>query len=475
MIKGILISDYCEHMVNLYLYCQYEKLIGREIMRKLVMFVMLLVLIIPASYAATKEVEVIIPGFDVTINENIIDNNTEKYPFIQYNGITYIPMTWDLSYALGLELKWSDVEGLKVNKRDKMQVYVQKEKVVNNTGGRYKAAIVTFPVFVNGEEVENSSNEYPLLNFRNVTYFPMTFDYMVGEFDSGYKWSNDTGLKVSVDPTLEVFIPEPYYVRLKVTAKEMAEKGLLFNEMLYIETVEGDDNDYIKVYSNMNNNYHGYYYNVNVIYYDKDNKIQYINPLIGGEIYESESGKSVAITQFGIFRDGFMNEAYKIIEIEFLPISVARADFRKKYTDVLYEYYDENTIDLEYIKSLDAKYIRGDMLLGSIHLLPDDLLPYAAALSLDGYKKEGSDELYNIYRLGNGTVEFADMDKNYVQVSKLTKLFVKTEELNDGIKCYAGDLLLDEMHKGVIRLYDKDKKLFKILLNKAEVDQARKY
>jgi len=444
-------------------------------MRKLVMLALLLMLLIPASYAATEEVEVIIPGFDVTINGNIIDNNTEKYPFIQYNGITYIPMTWDLSYALGLELKWSDVEGLKVNKRDKMQVYVQKEKVINNTSDRYKANVVIFPVFVNGEEVDNSNNEYPLLNFRNVTYFPMTFDYMVGEFESGYKWSNDTGLKVSVDPTLEVFIPEPYYVSLKVTEEEMAEKGLLFNEMLYFERVEDDTNDFITVYPNMNHNYDGYYYNVNVTYYDKDDKVLYIQPITSGDIYESSDSRSYANMSSGILRKGMMNEAYKIIEIEFLPISVARADFRKKYVDVYYEYFDENTIDLEYIKSLDAKYIKGDFLVGSLGTLPDDLIPYAAALSVEGFKKEGSDELYQISFTSEGSGKFVALDKKYIEVNKLTKLFVKSNERNYGLKCYAGELLKEEMHKGVIRLYDKDKKLFKILLNKAEVDEARKY
>jgi len=444
-------------------------------MKRLVLIVMLLVLLIPATFAETKEVEVILPEFDVTINGNVIDNRTEKFPFIQYKGITYIPMTWDLSYALGLELKWSDVDGLKVSKRDKMQVYVQKEKVINNLGGRYEASVVAFPVIVNGEIIDNLNAEYPLLNFRNITYFPMTYDYMVGEFGAGYKWENATGLKVSVDPTLEVFIPEPYYVSLKVTDAELEEKGLLFNEMLYIEREDGSDNDYVKVYTNLNNNYDGYYYNVTITYYDKNDKVLYIEPLATGNIYESDGGKSMASIHHGIFREGMMKEAYKVIEIEFLPISIARADFKKNHNQISYAYFDQDTIDLDYIKSQGAKYIDGDFLMGSIHLIPDDLLPYAAALSEQGYRKEGSDDLYQIYSYVDGTVKFVDNGDDYVQVSKLTKLFVKGDELNDGLKCYAGERLLEEMNKGVIRLYDKDKKLFKVLLNKEEVDRVRSY
>jgi len=444
-------------------------------MKRLILIVMLLVLMIPATFAETKEVEVILPEFDVTINGNVIDNRTEKFPFIQYKGITYIPMTWDLSYSLGLELKWSDVDGLKVSKRDKMQVYVQKEKTLNNLGGRYDASIVTFPVIVNGEIIDNLNAEYPLLNFRNITYFPMTYDYMVGEFGAGYKWENATGLKVSVDPTLEVFIPEPYYVSLKVTNAELEEKGLLFNEMLYIEREDGSDNDYVKVYTNLNNNYDGYYYNVTITYYDKNNEVLYIEPLASGNIYESDGGKSMASIHHGIFREGMMKEAYKVIEIEFLPISIARADFRKNHSQISYAYFDQDTIDLDYIESQGAKYIDGDFLMGSIHLIPDDLLPYAAALSEQGYKKEGSNELYHIYSYTDGTVKFEKNGVDYVQVSKLTKLFVKGDELNDGLKCYAGERLLEEMNKGVIRLYDKDKKLFKVLLNKEEVDRVRNY
>lgn len=444
-------------------------------MKRLILIVMLLVLLIPATFAETKEVEVILPEFDVTINGNVIDNRTEKFPFIQYKGITYIPMTWDLSFALGLELKWSDVDGLKVSKRDKMQVYVQKEKVINNLGGRYEASVVAFPVIVNGKIIDNLNAEYPLLNFRNITYFPMTYDYMVGEFGAGYKWENATGLKVSVDPTLEVFIPEPYYVSLKVTDAELEEKGLLFNEMLYIEREGGSDNDYVKVYTNLNNNYDGYYYNVTITYYDKNDKVLYIQPLASGNIYESDGSKSIASINHGILREGMMKEAYKVIEIEFLPISIARADFKKNYNQISYAYFDQDTIDLEYIKSQGAKYIDGDFLMGSIHVIPDDLLPYAAALSEYGYRKEGSDDLYQIHSYNDGTVKFVDNGDDYVQVSKLTKLFVKGDELNDGLKCYAGERLVEETNKGVIRLYDKDKKLFKVLLNKEEVDRVRNY
>lgn len=444
-------------------------------MKRLVLIVMLLVLLIPATFAETKEVEVVLPEFDITINGNVIDNRTENFPFIQYKGITYIPMTWDLSYALGLELKWNDVDGLKVSKRDKMQVYVQKEKVLNNLGGRYDATIVTFPVIVNGEIIDNLNADYPLLNFRNITYFPMTYDYMVGEFGAGYKWNDTTGLKVSADSKLEVFIPKPYYVELKVTDAELEEKGLLFNEMLYIEREDGDTNDYVKVYSNLNNNYDGYYYNVNITYYDKNDKVLYIEPLSSGNIYDSNGGKSIASIHNGIFRKGILSEAYKVIEVEFLPISIARADFKKNYNQISYEYFDQDTIDLEFVKSSGAKYIDGDFLIGSIHLIPDDLLPYVAVLSEHGYKKEGSDDLYQIYSSSDGKVKFVKNGKDYVKVSKLTKLFVKGEELNDGLKCYAGERLLEEMNKGVIRLYDKDKKLFKVLLNKEEVDRVRNY
>ncbi|MDR3296414.1 MAG: hypothetical protein LBT26_11420 [Clostridiales Family XIII bacterium] len=40
-----------------------------------------------------------------------------------------------------------------------------------------KAAIPTFPVVLNGQQMENTYNQYPLLVYRNITYFPMAYDY----------------------------------------------------------------------------------------------------------------------------------------------------------------------------------------------------------------------------------------------------------------------------------------------------------
>jgi hypothetical protein len=40
-----------------------------------------------------------------------------------------------------------------------------------------QAVIPTFPVVLNGRPMENTYNKYPLLVYRDITYFPMAYGY----------------------------------------------------------------------------------------------------------------------------------------------------------------------------------------------------------------------------------------------------------------------------------------------------------
>ena len=62
---------------------------------------MVIGILISTSVYAEEEVDVNIPGFDIVIGGESIDNQHNKYPMIVYNDITYFPMTWNFSRALG--------------------------------------------------------------------------------------------------------------------------------------------------------------------------------------------------------------------------------------------------------------------------------------------------------------------------------------------------------------------------------------
>ncbi len=58
------------------------------------------------------------------------------------------------------------------------------------------ATLVNFDIKVNGKQVENSKEQYPVLSYKSITYFPLTWEFAVNEFGLGYSWDDNTGLSI---------------------------------------------------------------------------------------------------------------------------------------------------------------------------------------------------------------------------------------------------------------------------------------
>lgn len=169
---------------------------------QMILLVLLLVMVMPsASFGAQadKSVTITLPGYQVTVNGVRIDNSRSKYPFIVYNDITYFPMTYSDCRFLGLETEWKgNTAGLSVEKTGITAAYLPLKSSARNSGS-YKASVPDFPVKVNGKAVDNSKQKYPLLSFRNITYFPMTWEYGVKEFGWDYSFDSKGGLVINSD------------------------------------------------------------------------------------------------------------------------------------------------------------------------------------------------------------------------------------------------------------------------------------
>ncbi len=145
-------------------------------------------------------VDVTVADFPVTLNGRVMNNRYGAYPSIVYNQITYFPMTYYDCRFLKLETAFTDTStGLFINKIAQQGPYCPMLQYTPNGTGTYKAQIVTFPVTVNGKVIDNVHEQYPLLVFREVTYFPMTWRFGVDEFGWNYYYSNETGLVISVN------------------------------------------------------------------------------------------------------------------------------------------------------------------------------------------------------------------------------------------------------------------------------------
>ena len=147
------------------------------------------------SLAKDQTVKVTLPSFTVNLNDNKVDNQYRNYPLLVYKDITYVPMTWYDCRLLGLKTEWTEKDGLK-NSQEKVTSSYVPYKTNSKNSNNYNAKIPNFKVSVNGKIVDNSKEEYPILSFKDVTYFPLTWRFAHDEFGWGYEWDKSKGLNI---------------------------------------------------------------------------------------------------------------------------------------------------------------------------------------------------------------------------------------------------------------------------------------
>ncbi|MBQ7400356.1 MAG: hypothetical protein IJW06_07855 [Clostridia bacterium] len=143
-----------------------------------------------------QKVKVKIAPFYTQIEDVSVDNRYVEYPLITYKDVTYFPMTYDLCAMLGLSVGFDSQAGLYITKYyyDMEYDYVPRlfgSVHVINEKEEYNAVIPSYPVYLNGIKIDNQKEEYPLLNFRNVTYFPMTWRFAYEELNFDIEFSKE--------------------------------------------------------------------------------------------------------------------------------------------------------------------------------------------------------------------------------------------------------------------------------------------
>ena len=145
--------------------------------------------------AMATNVQATLPSFPVTLNGTVIDNSYRQYPLLVYNNITYFPMTYYDCRFLGVETEWTQANGLKIEKSNLTGAYHQQNMQQKNSG-KVTAQLATGKIAVNGKAIANSKEQYPLLVYRDVTYFPLTWRFAVDEFGWKYSYDNKNGLVI---------------------------------------------------------------------------------------------------------------------------------------------------------------------------------------------------------------------------------------------------------------------------------------
>ncbi len=166
-------------------------------MKKLAILFTLIILCF-ASNAYAKEVANI-PSCAVTLSGQSVDNSYRQYPLLQYRDIVYFPMTYYDCRFLGVATKWNaDTSTLEIAKENisgayRDYVWEQRNKKLN------EISICNFNIIVNGKVIDNEKEEYPLITFRNVTYFPLTWRFAVDELGWEYNYDDKNGLVITAD------------------------------------------------------------------------------------------------------------------------------------------------------------------------------------------------------------------------------------------------------------------------------------
>lgn len=169
--------------------------------KKLIAIVTLLLFAITlfptAAFAATPgtKVTATIPTFKVTMNGQVVDNTYRQYPFLVYNDITYFPMTyWDMRF-LGVSNTWSAETGSVIVADGTSSEY--KPTLTDVKNKTKNTAVVNTGAFkVNGKVIDNAKEEYPILSFRDVPYFPLTWSWCQ-EFGWNINFDGANGLAVN--------------------------------------------------------------------------------------------------------------------------------------------------------------------------------------------------------------------------------------------------------------------------------------
>lgn len=151
---------------------------------------------VPTAHA-DGTVSVSLPSHAVTLNGQTVSSEYSRYPFLVYKDITYFPMTYYDCKLLGLNKTWTKEDGLTLEKNDAgLSEYFREVQTAKNEKTQ-RAQIAEGPITVNGKLIDNSSEPYPVLSFRDVAYFPLTWRFAVEEFGWDYEFDDAAGLTVS--------------------------------------------------------------------------------------------------------------------------------------------------------------------------------------------------------------------------------------------------------------------------------------
>lgn len=165
-------------------------------MKKMLVVLMLVIaMALPAISVSAKEIATL-PSFDVYFNGNKVESEYREYPLLVYKDITYFPMTYFDSRHFGLVTEWDNTTLTLNIKNEPISAALRDYKRQEKNQKTYEVKICDFNIKLWGNPIDNSTEEYPLITFRDVTYFPLTWRFAYERFCWRYEFSPENGLSI---------------------------------------------------------------------------------------------------------------------------------------------------------------------------------------------------------------------------------------------------------------------------------------
>lgn len=177
--------------------------------RKRCIFLAVMILALGLAMPALAETPAAkLPDFPVLLNGvEMLDMGYTQYPILVYKDVTYFPMTWYNCRMLGLETEWSETKGLAIWQNNALTSSIGYYPQDKENPSTVQVSVPDFPVTVNGQTINNSKEPYPLLKFREVTYFPLTWRFAHDAFGWDYTYMAAEGLRITSHNPQTLYFP----------------------------------------------------------------------------------------------------------------------------------------------------------------------------------------------------------------------------------------------------------------------------
>lgn len=168
-------------------------------MKKFIALILSLGILVPALPALGEEaITATLPGKEVYVRYGKLQQPEPEYPVLEYDGVVYMPMTWQNICRLGLCNSWVDrstgredwgwhiaYTGIEYGKfldddvrGDKTNNYGSNREAENMPrsfvySGQYELTLPDHPIYLNGRLLDNAAEEHPIMFYRGIHYLPL--------------------------------------------------------------------------------------------------------------------------------------------------------------------------------------------------------------------------------------------------------------------------------------------------------------